>query len=494
MNKKEALDGFSLGARIAEEEAKELSSYFVETEQWKQVWEEKVDIVYGPKGSGKSAIYATLVERESLLFDKGILIAPAESPRGTPAFASLEKDPPGTEHEFINLWKLYFLTVVAGAFDDYEIDNSDARRVIQSLTDSGMLPGKGTSLRQKLLSVWTYVRRAFRPKEIEPTITTDPSGTTAISARIKFDEPDTDQRSKGQLHVDELFESADRALTQENVRLWLLLDRLDVAFAGQPDLENIALRSLFKVYLNLNSIQQISLKIFLRTDIWESITKEGFREASHITRELTLGWNEASLLHMSMQRILRNSGVIYYYKVNPKEVHSHSDREELFQRIYPEQVERGPNKPRTFNWCISRIQDGKRNATPRELIHLLSETRDIQIRRQELGESEPSGSQIFDGTSLKNALPAVSENRLTKTIYAEHPHLKEYIQKLEGQKSDHSIDSLSSIWEIPRDAAKEVAMQLAEIGFFEQRSTFWVPFLYRPALNLVQGRSIFPED
>lgn len=49
MDKKEVLDNFSLGARIAEEEAMELSSYFLETEQWKQVWEDKVDIVYGPR-------------------------------------------------------------------------------------------------------------------------------------------------------------------------------------------------------------------------------------------------------------------------------------------------------------------------------------------------------------------------------------------------------------------------------------------------------------
>ena len=38
----------------------------------------------------------------------------------------------------------------------------------------------------------------------------------------------------------------------------------------------------------------------------------------------------------------------------------------------------------------------------------------------------------------------------------------------------------------------EIAEQLTEVGFFERKGTkdnpsYWVPFLYRDALNLVQG-------
>jgi ABC-type lipoprotein export system ATPase subunit len=32
--------------------------YFVETDQWKRLLRGEVDIVYGPKGSGKSALLA----------------------------------------------------------------------------------------------------------------------------------------------------------------------------------------------------------------------------------------------------------------------------------------------------------------------------------------------------------------------------------------------------------------------------------------------------
>jgi hypothetical protein len=55
-----------------------------------------------------------------------------------------------------------------------------------------------------------------------------------------------------------------------------LLDRLDVAFAENSDLESNALRALFGVYLDLGSLSNVSVKIFLRTDIWARITTADF--------------------------------------------------------------------------------------------------------------------------------------------------------------------------------------------------------------------------
>jgi len=116
----------------------------------------------------------------------------------------------------------------------------------------------------------------------------------------------------------------------------------------------------------------------------------------------------------------------------------------------------------------------------------------VQLRRLEVGEPTPGGEKLFERNSLKEALPAVSDTRLTRTLYAEYPNMRHYVQRLEGQKTNHSAGSLAVIWEIPEDAAKSVALELVDIGFFERRGNlanplFWVPFLYRPALQLVQG-------
>ena len=119
-DKVEVIQDVSFGGRTAEEEAGNLAAYFVETEQWRKVWSGDVDVVFAPKGGGKSAIYSMLVSRENELFDRSILLAPGENPTGATAFDSIESSPPTSEAQFVNLWRLYFLVLIA---DELEDDN-----------------------------------------------------------------------------------------------------------------------------------------------------------------------------------------------------------------------------------------------------------------------------------------------------------------------------------------------------------------------------------
>jgi hypothetical protein len=107
-----------------------------------------------------------------------------------------------------------------------------------------------------------------------------------------------------------LLASANDALTKAGYQLWVLLDRLDVAFAETNELERNALRALFRVYRDVSGYDAITLKIFLRTDIWERITDGGFREASHITKFVVLQWASPSLLNLVVRRLLKNDQII----------------------------------------------------------------------------------------------------------------------------------------------------------------------------------------
>lgn len=82
--------------------------------------------------------------------------------------------------------------------------------------------------------------------------------------------------------------------------------------------------------------------------------------------------------------------------------------------------------------------------------------------------------------------------RLEQTLFAEYPNLKPYIEKLAGEKTNQSEATLAELWQLPLETARDVAARLVEIGFFEARGPrsdpdYWVPFLYRPALEMVQG-------
>jgi hypothetical protein len=62
---------------------------------------------------------------------------PAESPTGAPAFQDVADDPPTTEPEFIGLWKVYFLGLIATVLKDYGVQTEDAKRVYAALREAG---------------------------------------------------------------------------------------------------------------------------------------------------------------------------------------------------------------------------------------------------------------------------------------------------------------------------------------------------------------------
>jgi hypothetical protein len=329
---------------------------------------------------------------------------------------------------------------------------------------------------------------------VEGTFAIDPgTGYPTLSGKITPSEPNADLRSKGYLSVDALLDFANRALASSDYRVWVLFDRLDVAFIESYELEKNALRALFRVYRDLGSFDRITLKIFLRSDIWRRIVEGGFREASHITRVAILDWEAPALLNLIVRRLLSNEALIDEHKIERADVLvDFNKQQQMFYRFFPHEIEQGSKKRQTLEWMISRCADGTDKTAPRELIHLLNTVREKEIERLERGETPSSADHLFDRSVFKPALAVVSESRLIQTIYAEYPDLKPMLMELEGEKTEQTVASLAAIWKIPETEAKKRIKALIEIGFFQERGggddwTYWVPFLYRDALSMSQG-------
>lgn len=494
MDKHTVLRSITFGQRVAEEETDVLSTYFVETDHWLRLYRGDIDVVYGPKGAGKSALYSLLLSKSTELFDRNVILIGGENPRGATAFRDLVTDPPASEREFVGLWKLYIASLLHSALADYGIQNESTKQLEESLAREGLV--KGTlSLAGLLRAVVDYARRALRPQALEGGVDIDPITQLpkGFKGKIIFSEPGRQTSDPELKSVDSLLDFANSALSAAKFHAWVLLDRLDVAFAEEVELENNALRALFRVYLDLLALSNVKLKIFLRTDIWTRITTEGFREASHITRHVTISWNRSSLLNLIVRRTLHNDAIRHAYSVGEDLSRQGVDaQEKFFFRLCPDQVDVGPNKPNTFDWLLTRTRDGSKSNAPRELIHFLNCLREVQVKRFEIGEAEPEGEQLFARPAFKDALPEVSRVRLEQTLYAEYPGQKQWLEKLRGAKTLHTLDTLSAIWGISPENAAPRASELTTIGFFETRGTretpeYWVPFLYRDALDLIQG-------
>ena len=148
MEKIDVLRELRFGQRVAEEEGESLVEYFVETDHWRRLYTDEIDVVYGPKGAGKSALYSLLIARADELFDRQVILAPAENPRGAPAFQDLVTNPPASEREFVGLWKLYFACLASAAFDDLGISGAAASQLRAHLEreDLGFLSRIGATL------------------------------------------------------------------------------------------------------------------------------------------------------------------------------------------------------------------------------------------------------------------------------------------------------------------------------------------------------------
>ncbi|MGO8864937.1 MAG: P-loop ATPase, Sll1717 family [Alphaproteobacteria bacterium] len=350
------LKQLSFGAQVAEEETNELASYFVETHQWTRMAKGDIDIIRGEKGSGKSAIYSLLMTKADEFFDKGILLVPAENPRGATVFRDLVADPPTSEVEFIVLWKLYIITIIAQKIREFDIRNAQAQKVYLALESAQLLEREFT-LGSVLRRVQDYTRRIMKAEALEGGITVDPltGMPSGVVGRIVLKEPTSDLKARGLVSVDSLFATLNDALAPDKLRIWILLDRLDVAFTDNHLLEANALRALIRVYGDIRHADRVSLKIFIREDIWKRITEGGFREASHVIKVEFLEWTAPTLLNLIMRRVLNNKVLAEELRVDTAGILQHFQKqEELFDRLFPKQVEQGPQKAPTFKWMVMK--------------------------------------------------------------------------------------------------------------------------------------------
>jgi hypothetical protein len=472
---------FDVGSRVAEQETEGLKTYFLKTPLWYSILNEDVDVVFGCKGSGKSAIYTYLPNQEYDLLDKNVHLLLAENPRGTVAFKDLSITPPTSEFEFRSIWKLYFIILIAQKLTDEHYSDENYQLVIEKLQESDLLPRR-LSFTAIVKMVRDYIRRIS--PVIEPNVGLDQfSGTiNRIGVKISLLEPSTKDSDKGIVSLDHLLELINSSLKIKGEKIWLAIDRLDAVFQESFDLEATALRTLFQVYIDLQQFENLRLIIFLRDDIWNRIIEGGFRETSHITKTETIKWDKSALFNLLMSRIEKNEKLIDTLKLDRS---SNKLREDLFKKIFPQKTKEGHEFG--FDWLILRIKDGFGNATPRELIHLVSAAIKNEFKR--ISENNYSKESLISIEALLEGLKDASKTKL-ETVIAEYPSLKIYILRLKGKKPRLKFDELKDIWGISKKDATIITNNLIKIVFFRNDSenteytNLYIPTIFRPFLGI----------
>src|SRR5262249_61448675 len=115
---------------------------------------------------------------------------------------------------------------------------------------------------------------------------------------------------------------------------------------------------------SVSSLSVIQLKCLLRIDIWRNILGGGFRETSHISSQMTISWDEASLLNLVIRRAIHNKALREFYAIDVEEVLADRGRQvELFYRIFPRRVH-SRAQTRAFEWRLQKTCYGHRRKSP----------------------------------------------------------------------------------------------------------------------------------
>lgn len=487
---KDILRELELGSSVAEHD-EALEAYFIETDVFRALVENRRDTVAGDKGTGKTALYRILQKRYPKLLDDVEVLA-GFNPAGAPVFQRLTEGEPRAEGEYITIWKAYFLSLVGnwilqvneGAFS-HKMTDLDAllrKTGLRSADDSA------STIFSQIVNLF---RRITNPKSAEVTATITPEGLPIIAPRVEFGDA---RETQDLVRHDEALRLLNDVLDEVGFSAWVVLDRLDEAFQGFPDAEVPALRALLRTYLDLSEYDRVTLKLFVRKDLFRRIIEGGFVNLTHVNaRKVEIVWDEEDLLDLLCRRIRENPRFLDSLGVDPE-----VSNDVLFNAVFPIQVDQGSRRPTTWNWMLARIRDGNGIAPPRNLIDLVTQAQEAQLRKEQrtATEYDPTrGGGVIESDAIKRGLAALSAERVEDTLLAEageHAHL---IERFRDGRAEHNDTSLAETLGVSNDTVRAEVKPLIEIGFLEQTGeTFKIPMLYRGGLDITQGKAFAPDE
>lgn len=485
---KDILTSLEIGNSVAEFDDS-LEKYFVENHAFHELVNDRVDIVAGDKGTGKTALFQILRKRYGFIKTlTGVEVLAGFNPAGSPVFQKLVREQVLTEGQYASVWKAYIVALGGNwALDIAGADYSDSfKQLSKMLEDTGLLSkdNKPETIFSKLVGA---VQRALSVKTAEVEFTLSETGVPILTPRVSFGAKDSN--SVAEVPHEDALELLNTCLTELGFSLWIVLDRLDEAFQGFPAVEIPALRALFRTYLDLLPYKNVRLKLFVRRDLLRRIIAGGFVNLTHINdRKVEITWDEEDLLNLFCRRVRDNKQVM---DVLNKERKVPLTDTELFYCIFPNKVDQANRKPTTWKWMMARIRDGNDVHPPRNLIGLARTARDEQLRIEgRTPRPFVPGTPLITSDAIRKALGKLSETRVHDTLLAEATtEVSAYVQKFRRKKAEHNEASLHEVLGLSGDELRAAVVQLVQIGFLEEKNTWKVPMLYRDGLEITQGKA-----
>ena len=432
------LRSLRLGDPVAENEAEELSEYFVETSSFREVLERKATVFVGRKGTGKTANMIEAAAR--LRGDKRNLVCemkPTSYELGGIA-ELIRKTQESSEQGYVveSLWKfLVYSEIACAAYAEIR-----QRPVLPtSETDEyrflAFMEGEGSFLRDELTTrLETAVDRLLQVERQRGIGDQRAAISEALHRGILL----------------ELREHLGRVLSQKR-RVAVLVDNLDKTWQRGADIDNMAI-FLLGLLSSVNRISDefaasdrwrrpaaVTLAVFVRNDIYEHVARVA-REPDKIPVS-RLYWDDGELL----LRVIEERYSVYQGEgADPKEMWS----------TFFCPVTRGME---TRQYILSRILP-----KPRDLIHFCSEAIASAVNRRHTRVEEEdilTAEALYSQSALESLRveDGVTIQDLEKVLY-----------EFAGARAEASKDEIATYVSrsgMPAERTSEVVQRLRALSF-----------------------------
>ncbi|MGA2480647.1 MAG: hypothetical protein ABSG63_18010, partial [Spirochaetia bacterium] len=222
---------FNTGASTAENDPL-LEVAKIETQQFHDLYyQDRIDIVKGIKGAGKTALYRLLFFLDDFLVrTKSLYCIFGVEATGDPVFRLYQQEfEDYSEIEFENFWNIYFIALVYNLVHTTknlkEKLQGDLGQLDKILSEIGLRFNKGTfSIKDSIGAI----QKLLRSVKIKLAVRTDfdpaTSNVKSISPLIEIEPNRGEEITQKPLYVAAFRESITQMLARQKVKVWIMLD------------------------------------------------------------------------------------------------------------------------------------------------------------------------------------------------------------------------------------------------------------------------------
>ncbi|RFP62954.1 MAG: ParA family protein [Limnothrix sp. CACIAM 69d] len=411
----------------AAQEQTNLSHIFQKTSSFYDFLDDKVCLVTGRKGTGKTALYFLFLKHFSIaqkltdrlnnitvLSGHGML----SSGRLTQnEFDFIRGDLSTSQASWLGFWAAYALFRI---MSDHNQTLTSLRKDKYKALKDGFSTVKNLqfgSEHQALLLQWSESR------ELRPLI---------------FD----------------ALKDINSHLKKQVQKIWLLYDNLDQDLAEANNLRSDALIGLLKLVQEFDAkeLTNLRIKIFLREDIWERLI---FDNRSHLRgRSIKLEWKRVDLLRFAYRQVIQSEKfkalVSQVVPIPDPDSATEETLVEALKILWGDRIRLGSRGKYLYRWVYDRLSDTSGATYPRSLVVLLTEAKRLELQHK--NDPKLQVDRLFRSRFMADALVEASRARCNE-MREEYGNLSAFFDSLSGKDALLQPEELQQCWE---NSAREV--------------------------------------